>query len=181
MRALTIKQPWASLEAHGIKDIENRTWRTHYRGKVLIHAATPTKFDIKLTDEQTRLAMPVLKTAFDGTMPFGAIIGEIEIIDCVTHHPSIWAQVQIGDGRPIYNWVLANPVLYDKPILNIKGKLSFWQPDICLQMCESCNQQRYIDTMMADDDANWFCKECWSELEQVMKQEALENKLQEDD
>ena len=29
--------------------------------------------------------------------------------------------------KPIYNWVLANPVVYDKPILNVKGKLSFWE------------------------------------------------------
>ena len=27
MKAITIKQPWASLIVHGIKDIENRTWR----------------------------------------------------------------------------------------------------------------------------------------------------------
>lgn len=27
MKAISIKQPWASLIAHGIKDIENRTWR----------------------------------------------------------------------------------------------------------------------------------------------------------
>lgn len=25
-----------------------------------------------------------------------------------------------------YNWVLANPILFDKPILNVKGALSFW-------------------------------------------------------
>ena len=29
--------------------------------------------------------------------------------------------------KPIYNWVLANPILYKKPILNVKGKLSFWE------------------------------------------------------
>ena len=29
--------------------------------------------------------------------------------------------------KPIWNWVLANPVLYDTPILNVKGKLSFWE------------------------------------------------------
>ncbi|EGF54930.1 hypothetical protein HMPREF9445_00159 [Bacteroides clarus YIT 12056] len=26
MKAIIIKQPWASLIVHGIKDIENRTW-----------------------------------------------------------------------------------------------------------------------------------------------------------
>jgi hypothetical protein len=27
-RALTVRQPWASLIIAGIKDVENRTWRT---------------------------------------------------------------------------------------------------------------------------------------------------------
>ena len=68
-----------------------------------------------------------------------AIIGEVEIVDCVINHTSIWAektpvkmqikksQLIISDEKPIYNWVLANPILYDEPILNIKGKLSFWE------------------------------------------------------
>ena len=35
MKAITIKQPWASLIVHGIKDIENRSWACpwHYIGK----------------------------------------------------------------------------------------------------------------------------------------------------
>lgn len=43
MKAISIKQPWASLIAHGIKDIENRTWKCpqKYIGKrVLIVRGT---------------------------------------------------------------------------------------------------------------------------------------------
>ena len=40
MKALSIKQPWASLIAKGIKDVENRTWKTKFRGKVYIHASS---------------------------------------------------------------------------------------------------------------------------------------------
>ena len=29
MKAITIKQQWASLIVHGIKEIEKRTWRCH--------------------------------------------------------------------------------------------------------------------------------------------------------
>ena len=36
MKALSIKQPWASLIASGIKTIETRTWKTDYRGPLLI-------------------------------------------------------------------------------------------------------------------------------------------------
>jgi len=137
MKALTIKQPWASLIAHGIKDIENRTWKTNFRGRIYIHSSTPKKFEIQLNDEQTRLALPVLKDAFSGNLPFGAIIGEVDIIDCVINHSSIWAEQSdvfrkthsagVVSRPPIYNWVLANPVLYEDPILNVKGKLSFWK------------------------------------------------------
>lgn len=38
MKALSIKQPWAELILRGIKDVENRTWETKYRGQLLIHA-----------------------------------------------------------------------------------------------------------------------------------------------
>ena len=38
MRALTIRQPWASLIAAGMKTIETRSWSTKYRGPLAIHA-----------------------------------------------------------------------------------------------------------------------------------------------
>jgi hypothetical protein len=139
MKALSIKQPWASLIAHGIKDIENRTWRTKFRGRIYIHASAPKKFNVQMSDEQTTLALPVLQSAFDGKMPFGAIIGEVDIIECVLNHDSIWAEQMAFDVCPetgihilrrnqkyIWNWVLANPLLYDQPIENVKGSLSLW-------------------------------------------------------
>ena len=39
MKAISLKQPWADLIVNGIKDIENRTWKTSYRGKLFIHAS----------------------------------------------------------------------------------------------------------------------------------------------
>lgn len=142
MKALTIKQPWASLIAHGIKDIENRTWKTKYRGRIYIHAAAHPAFEGYYQDH--------LPAAYWGTltgnekmkhiMGFavrGAIIGEVDIVDCVLNHPSIWAEKSIPSkdwhkegNLYVYNWVLANPVLYDQPILNIKGRLSFWEYSI---------------------------------------------------
>lgn len=48
MKAITIKQPWASLIAHGIKDIENRTWRTNNCGRILIHAPASYSRNLKI-------------------------------------------------------------------------------------------------------------------------------------
>lgn len=123
MKTITVKQPYASLIVHGIKDIENRTWRTNFRGRVLIHAAGShgRKFSVNLTDAQTKAAFATIaKETMFGNLPFGSIIGSVEIVDCVQNHPSIWAE------KGVYNWVLANPILYEKPIENVKGKLSFW-------------------------------------------------------
>lgn len=39
LRAVTLTQPWAKLVAIGEKPIETRSWRTHYRGPIAIHAA----------------------------------------------------------------------------------------------------------------------------------------------
>lgn len=136
-KALSIKQPWASLIAHGIKDIENRTWKTHFRGKIYIHASAKI-VDVEFTTAQTSALFSNniwhSGAGFPSEMRVvSAIIGEVEIIDCVVNHPSIWAEkdsvINQGDleAKTIYNWVLANPVLYEKPILNVKGKLSFWE------------------------------------------------------
>lgn len=36
MIAISVKQPWASMIARGEKTIETRTWKTEYRGDLLI-------------------------------------------------------------------------------------------------------------------------------------------------
>lgn len=141
MKALTIKQPWASLIAHGIKDVENRTWRTKYRGRIYVHVSaakfigkahpfTPLQLSVCQNAQQNGL-LPELNK-----LPYSAIIGEVDIVDCVLNHPSIWAEksetAKAGNqefykkGSVTWNWILANPILYDEPILNVKGKLSFW-------------------------------------------------------
>lgn len=131
MKAVSIKQPFASLIGHDIKDIENRTWKTNYRGKIYIHASAKSAGSIAELINSNQLDAIMKRSSFtfcDTSAIYSAIIGEVEIIDCVINHPSIWAEKGFtDDGKQIYNWVLANPVLYDKPILNVKGKLSFWE------------------------------------------------------
>lgn len=146
MKAITIKQPYAQLICEGVKDIENRTWKTNYRGRVLIHAGADKKLNLNaLTSEQYDFAADKLDasnrtpTKAVNEWSRSAIIGSVEIVDCVRNHDSIWAEktqmkrsigidefVLIPKEKPIYNWVLANPILFEEPILNVKGKLSFW-------------------------------------------------------
>ncbi len=39
MKAITLRQPWAWAIINAGRDIENRNWKTHFRGRVAIHAA----------------------------------------------------------------------------------------------------------------------------------------------
>jgi hypothetical protein len=39
MKALSVIMPWPWLILYGGKDIENRSWETRYRGRILIHAS----------------------------------------------------------------------------------------------------------------------------------------------
>lgn len=200
MKALSIKQPWASLIAHGIKDIENRTWKTNFRGRIYIHASA--KWDERAKgNDASKLLTSIQYNSIphkvhglfldqgiivkDSEIPLSAIIGEVDIVDCVINHPSIWAEqikthpcenidgLQILDKgqKYIWNWVLANPVLYEKPILNVKGKLSFWEWEGCEQECTSCDQLFDMMNMQRDGDDNYFCKECADELFPRMQKE----------
>lgn len=122
MKAISIKQPWASLIAHGIKDIENRTWKCpkNYIGqRVLIHASKKYAGwkELPLNFIQRDMSKGF---SFDN-LPKGAIIGSVVIADCVQNHPSVWAE------KGCWNWVMKDAILFNKQIMNVKGKLSFWE------------------------------------------------------
>ncbi|MFK2681098.1 ASCH domain-containing protein [Bacteroides fragilis] len=129
MKTLTDKQPWASLIVSGLKDIENRTWRTNFRGRVLIHASAKSisirnPSSVFTSKQWDSLSESEKMHIISGKAPTSAIIGSVEIVDCVQNHPSVWAE------QGVYNWVLANPIQFDKPIEGVKGKLSFWDYDL---------------------------------------------------
>jgi hypothetical protein len=99
MKAISVRQPWAWLIVHG-KDIENRKWRTHYRGPVLIHAAKGMSYDeyqmTKLYAAQRGITVPDRHR-----IERGGIVGMTEIVDCVTKSDSRWFMGPMG-------FVLAN-------------------------------------------------------------------------
>lgn len=89
MKALSIKQPWAWLIIHGFKDIENRSWKPtnpglRFRGRVLIH--TGKKFDGPNDPEEWDWPEIARPERFD----LRGIVGEAEIVDCVTRSTSPW-------------------------------------------------------------------------------------------
>lgn len=134
MKTITIKQPWASLIIDGAKDIENRSWPTKFRGRILIHASIKPYYDIIDTANPSiynaiKIKDYLFKADIDAYCAVGAIIGSVEIVDCVINHSSIWAEkTELPEqlsNKCIWNWVLANPIKFPEPI-PAKGKQSFW-------------------------------------------------------
>jgi hypothetical protein len=121
VKALTLHQPWAWLVFHG-KSVENRTWPTHYRGPLAIHAAKA------MTSREYQEAVDFV-CGFNPSLAYriptpdvlirGAFIGMVALVGCVTEHSS-----PFFNGP--YGWVLAEPQEFANPIL-AKGALGLWE------------------------------------------------------
>jgi hypothetical protein len=109
LKALTVRQPWASLIVAGVKDVENRSKPIKYRGRLAIHSS------LRINEE----AMEEFGHLIDTSVPLGAIIGSVDVVDCVVASPSQWAM------NGYYHWVLANPHQL-KRIRPMKGSLGLW-------------------------------------------------------
>lgn len=143
MKSITIKQPWASLICKGIKDIENRTWscpKKYIGERVLIHTSKVPEciypFEVLNEKQETEvLSQIVIKNFLESCIVVSAIVGSVEIVDCVKNHSSVWAE------KDCWNWVLANPVLFPEPI-PCKGSLRFWEyPGICVPELDDCGHK----------------------------------------
>lgn len=79
--ALSLKQPWATLLAHGLKTIEVRKWPTARRGTVLIHAA-------KIADDRPE-AWKHVPPELHGTAQLrGGILGSAFLTGCLSYRSS---------------------------------------------------------------------------------------------
>ena len=124
MKVLTLKQPWATLVAQGIKKYEFRSWKTNYRGKILIHAGIGI-------DKEAMKKFAGLNLTF----PSKKILAEVEIVDCLflddELNKKIISENNIAYGskkREGYAWMLDNikKINYEK---EINGKLGLWNYD----------------------------------------------------
>lgn len=107
--ALSIMQPWAWLIVNGYKDVENRTWRTHRRGAILVHTGKTLDQDahdllrlgIHPADGLTAFGCSDIQQAYlhaleTDQVQRGGIVGVATITDCVSSHPGLWFNGPFG-------------------------------------------------------------------------------------
>ncbi|WP_155321666.1 ASCH domain-containing protein [Desulfosarcina ovata] len=80
-KALSIRQPWAWLIVNGFKDVENRTWKTKYRGPVLVHASK--KIDKHAYEWVEWKFGGSIKIPAPEQLDCGGIVGLTTIVDCI--------------------------------------------------------------------------------------------------
>jgi hypothetical protein len=102
-RALSVRRPWANLLFRG-KNIENRSWPTHYRGRLLIHAGQ--RWDPRGLDLATQLGITV-----ENDEP-GGYLGLVDLVD---------VHLGVNCCRPwgepgTYHWRLEAPLMFSAPI-----------------------------------------------------------------
>ena len=128
MKVITIKQPWATLIAEGYKEYEFRTWKTKYRGEILIHAG-------KGIDKKAMEKFKHLNLEY----PSGCIIARATITDCIYVDDEMRKMLKSKNSL-VYSNIIKNiewngygfkleDVDKIEPI-KINGKLSLWDYDI---------------------------------------------------
>lgn len=122
MKALTIKEPWATLIIEGYKEYEFRSWKTNYRGKILIHAGKSLEKNQAKKFKEYNLKYSC-----------GEIIGEADLVDCIKVTEEFDKKLKkknslvYGNSGHVqnYGWKLENIKKYDKKI-KVNGKLGLW-------------------------------------------------------
>lgn len=130
------------------KQYETRRWRTDYRGTLAIHASAKDMREVLRSVERLstlhylgegvlRILYPeepyppdmdwqvmanLLRTSRDGYLPRKALIGTVELADCLEITPELRAkqpprELALGNWQPgAYAWVFKNRTLFPAPI-----------------------------------------------------------------
>lgn len=102
--ALSIRQPWLDLILQGRKTVEVRSWKTNYRGPLLLHASR--KVDLRAC------------TAYGyhpRDLETGGILGVAELEDCIPFSLESWSSLAAahlnlgGFASNLVGWIVRNP------------------------------------------------------------------------
>ena len=142
MKALTLRQPWATLVAIGAKRIETRSWRTSYRGPLAIHAAKGYPRSAQMTAISSPFIGELNGANYLPDIPLASVVATcrlshivpIQNIGCTIllgrlgewNHLLTDREIKFGDysdGR--YAWILEDVQMFEDP-MPARGALSLW-------------------------------------------------------
>jgi len=123
VKTLSIQQPWAALIAAGVKTIEVRTWRTEYRGPLLIHATKRSSFRRSPDVDPTDYADPELLGAN------GVVVAEGRLVDCRVAQPQDAKSALWTPPPGSFAWMLED-VRRLTTFVPLRGRLGLFDVDL---------------------------------------------------
>lgn len=136
MKALTVRQPFATLLVRGLKQFETRTWYTKHRGLLAVHAAKG-RDDWQLetyADPMVKRALTEMSYRAFRQLPFGKVLGTMRlerIHDTGKMSPAMYEgfERRVGNfNRDRYAWQLVPTSRYDEPV-PAQGQPGLWDFD----------------------------------------------------
>lgn len=131
MKALSIKEPFATLIKKKKKYIETRSWKTNYRGELYIHAS------ISKIAKDVNERKELMKLVNDDVMGYGNILCKCMLIDCIymteeyidyiknnEYEQYICGRYEVGR----YAWILKDIEPLNE-MIPAKGQLGIWNYD----------------------------------------------------
>jgi len=104
LKALSLKQPWATLVIRGLKKFETRSWKTSHRGRLAIVSSKTFPYELKhlcLAEPFRGVIKPPanatpeeLQQWYDEEYPIGMLIGTVKLLEC---HPVAFMQARVSD------------------------------------------------------------------------------------
>ena len=119
IKALTIRQPFPELILRKRKHVEIRSWRTHYRGPLLIHAGM--RMDSEFARELGLNPEKLTTSAFVGV----AVLSDVR--PYTRADSKLLKKRRAGGGwyPNLFSWVLTKPRRLSTPI-KAKGRLGLF-------------------------------------------------------
>jgi len=128
MKCISTQAPWAWFILLGLKPVENRSWPASYRGPLLIHIGRTYDHD----GAMYLCSVPAFRDdvnryldfcgGMETRLPVGVIAGKVNMVDCVTSHPSLYFFGSFGH-------VYQDPVIFKNPIPYKGSQRIFNVPD----------------------------------------------------
>lgn len=127
MKALMVRQPYASWIVKGEITVEWRSWRTDYRGPLAI--CTPRKASQDLVQYLNSTGKEEGLTEAD--FPMGVALGIVELIDCV---PFSWDHLENAKMKhlphpPGWAWIVKSFGRF-KDLQPVKGEMLIFEIDL---------------------------------------------------
>ena len=122
MKVLTIKEPFVTPFAIGMKHYETRSWKTNYRGEIYIH-----------TSKKKDYAIPALEAVMEHELfPLGCIVLKGKLTDCIEMTDEFIKEIKkdpleyisgfYSVGR--YAWKIEDIEVIEP--IEVKGHLGIW-------------------------------------------------------